>query len=103
MDYLVLQISQLYMYVSDITINDIDRYTWDEMFTAPLLSDMEASVTSRWGTDVKVQLSSDLLVHITRSKTTEGDYYLGIMITHSQGLSEHTTGVIGNWLNKMLT
>ena len=83
------------MYITDITINDVDRYTWDDQFTAPLLGEETASITCRWGTNVKVVLAPNIQLNITRTKMKEGDYYLGIMITQSQGLGENTTGVIG--------
>ena len=83
------------MFVTDIKINDVDLYTWDDKFTTPLLGDETASITCRWGTNVKVILSPDIQLNITRTKMKEGDYYLGIMITNSQGISEDTTGVIG--------
>ena len=44
---------------------------------------------------VEIDLSSDIHLEITRTKTAEGDYFLGIMITHSNGLSDQTTGVMG--------
>ena len=57
---------------------------------------MEASLSSS-GQDsvVEVDLSSDVRFKITRTRTDNEDYYLGIIVTHSSGLSDHVTGVMG--------
>ena len=83
---------------SDITINDEDIFTWTDSFAVPLSSDQEASVSSGRVPVVEIDLSADIHLKITRTKTEEGNYFLGIMIPHSEGLSGHTTGVMGKVL-----
>ena len=48
---------------------------------------------------MEVDLSSDIHLHITRTKNDEGDYFLGIMITHTDGLNENTSGVMGETIH----
>ena len=84
-----------FIYISDITINDEDRFTWTESFKAPLDADKTHYVSSKRNLVVEVDLSSDIHLHITRTKNDEGDYFLGIMITHTDGLSDKTSGVMG--------
>ena len=59
-------------------------------------SGVEASLSSS-GQDsvVEVHLSSDVQFKITRTRTDNEDYYLGIIVAHSSGLSDHVTGVMG--------
>ena len=63
----------------------------------PLSSDMGAFVSSGQHPIVEVDLSLHIQLEITRTKTDKGEYYLGIMVTASNGLSERTTGVMGEF------
>ena len=85
--------------ISDITINDEDRFTWTESFKVPLDADKTHYVSSKRNLVVEVDLSSDIHLHITRTKNDEGDYFLGIMITHTDGLSDNTSGVMGEMIH----
>ena len=66
-----------------------------DSFTAPLGEVSGSSISSDRIPVVEVDLSGDIQLQITRTLTTTGDYYLGIIVTQSDGLGSQSTGVIG--------
>ena len=46
-------------------------------------------------TEVIIELSSDIHLHVTRSVNVNDIAYLGLFVTRSNGIGDHVNGVIG--------
>ena len=77
----------------DITVNEAHTVQWDDTYDVELYN--RGSVSSIDNSTVGIKLTSDIQIEVTRSKNRKGDTYLGIHITHGDGVGDHAKGIIG--------
>ena len=86
----------MHSFFLDITINGESVFDWGQTFNMTLSDDSMSSVSSLdGGWVIEVHLSSNVKLQISRTQSLQNGFYLGLYITHSDGLDSNVEGVIG--------